>query len=798
MVMNRAAVSSLTSLAAIVALSSCGGGGTATHAPQPAHLSVVAAVSQADAGAGFGVTVKAVDSAGTVVTTFSGTVHFTSSDPQAVLPGDAPLGGGSGTFLVTLRTAGNQSITASDTSGSIGSGTSGAIAVATSKVNRLAVSPASGATTGTAFKVTVTAQDASGNTVTTYGGTVHFTASDPQAALPADSKLTGGTGSFPVTLKAPGVQTITATDTQTATITGTATLNVAAPLAITSGNPPAGVVGTNYGPGTTEFLKCIFIAIPSPQLVCSSVCTFSVSPSVGGCPLTPCRGVLFLPCYQMKIFFNGFTLKATGGIPPYLWSGSGLPSGLRVDATSGHIVGKPGKAGTYNVRIQVNDAVSSPTATANYVIQISNPPPPVVVATAALPIGTVNSPYIRYSFAASGGLPPLTFSASGVPANMSVSAAGVLSGTPATAGTFAISVTATDAANQPSPAQAFSLEVLATGFVPTGTMTTPRTGHTATLLNIGKVLVAGGASATGVLASAELFDPGTQTFSATGNMASARTAHTATLLQNNKVLMTGGGDSSENVVATAEIFDPASGTFTATGAMASARTAHTATLLQNNKVLITGGTDLSGNVLATAEIFDPTSGTFSTTGTMTTGRALHTATLLASGKVLVTGGSTNAAAELYDPATGTFSATGAMSSARTAHSASLLSDGTVLIAGGYDASGTALATAEVFNPTTGTFALTQPMAGQRYLHTAVVLSSGKVLLAGGLQNTGTELSAAETFDLSTGRFTAAADMTAVRFSHTATVLANGQVLVTGGQGGAPGSLGILATAELYQ
>ena len=71
--------------------------------------------------------------------------------------------------------------------------------------------------------VTVTAKDANGNTATSYGGTVHVTSSDAAAILPANATLTNGVGSFSVTLKTPGLHTITATDTATSTITGAQT-----------------------------------------------------------------------------------------------------------------------------------------------------------------------------------------------------------------------------------------------------------------------------------------------------------------------------------------------------------------------------------------------------------------------------------------------------------------------------------------------------------------------------------------------------------------------------------------------
>jgi hypothetical protein len=147
----------------------------------------------------------------------------------------------------------------------------------------------------------------------------------------------------------------------------------------------------------------------------------------------------------------------------------------------------------------------------------------------------------------------------------------------------------------------------ATGtFSVTGSMTTGRYAHTATLLSNGKVLIAGGHSGGASLASAELYDPATGTFSVTGSMSTARGAPTATLLPNAKVLIAGGaaivGGGGGGELASAELYDPATGTFTATGSMSTARDHHTATLLPNAKVLIAGG--YSGREsLASAELY---------------------------------------------------------------------------------------------------------------------------------------------------------------------------------------------------
>ena len=165
-------------------------------------------------------------------------------------------------------------------------------------------------------------------------------------------------------------------------------------------------------------------------------------------------------------------------------------------------------------------------------------------------------------------------------------------------------------------------------FVATGPMSTRRAGHTATVLQNGEVLVAGGASkiygsGRTIFASAELYSISKKRFSNTGAMLEARTGHTATLLADGKVLIAGGDDGTTSL-STAELYDPSTANFTATGAINFARDQCTATLLANGKVLIAGGAQLlpdgSGSVLDTAELYDPATGMFSLTGTMTWAR----------------------------------------------------------------------------------------------------------------------------------------------------------------------------------
>ena len=344
---------------------------------------------------------------------------------------------------------------------------------------------------------------------------------------------------------------------------------------------------------------------------------------------------------------------------------------------------------------------------------------------------------------------------------------------------------------------------------PTGQMTVGRQIQTATALDDGRVLVAGGYTRGDVaLASAFLFDPQTATFTPAGFLAAARGYDTATRLVDGRVLIAGGNPQQWQFngpfLASAELFDPKTGRFSSTGALGTARNVHTATLLLDGRVLFVGGNDAEPHGLASAELYDPKTGTFSPTGSLVAARGFHTATLLADGRVLITGGAANgwngnfmASAELYDPETGTFTATGSMADPRGNHTAILLVDGRVLITGGTGDGTTSHASAELYDPKTGTFTVTGSMTAARTFHDATMLGDGRVLVTGGdpagWVYDGPFLASAEIYDPKTRTFAETGSMAFRRTYHTATLLADGRVLVTAGYG----DVGPLASAEIY-
>lgn len=566
----------LISLCGVCLLNACGGGGSSSGgggnlAATHFSLTAPAAVS---AGSTFSVTVTALDATNNVATGYSGIVNFTSTDGQFGLLGGQSLTGATGTFPLSLRSAGSQTITATDVAKPTITGTTSSITV-TIEVARLTVAVPTGPgpaavynftfTAGAPLNFTVTALDGLGHIFPGYTGKVNFTSTDGQAVLPTSSNLTNGTGSFSAAFKTTGNQTITATDTATNSIDGTSiSVHVVAPP---SGFTPAGGMQIPREDHTMTVLN------DGKVLVVGGVDWFA-PPTQVGCTISIC-----------------FVLRALASA------------------------------------------------------EIFDP----------------------------------------------------------AAGTF----------------------------TSTGGMSANRVFHTATLLGDGRVLVTGGDDRyTNTYDTAEIFDPSTGAFTPTGSMLYARSGHTATLLANGRVLLAGGAGAKGIPPLSAELFDPTTGLFTATGAMITTRIWHTATLLGNGKVLIAGGAPAGASFL-TAELFDPVAGTFAPTGRMSANHSI--ATLLKTGLVLMTGGGT-ATAELFDPKTGTFAPAGSMSTMLGGATATLLPTGKVLVTGGLDATNYEVAAAEMFDPASVTFTSAGNMEVERTDHAAVLLTNGRVLITGGINS----------------------------------------------------------------
>lgn len=317
--------------------------------------------------------------------------------------------------------------------------------------------------------------------------------------------------------------------------------------------------------------------------------------------------------------------------------------------------------------------------------------------------------------------------------------------------------------------------------VPVGQLRTARHGHTGTLLPNGKVLIAGGASGSQFLASAELFDPASRTFTQIANMTTRRAGHTATLLRNGTVLIIGGAERPDRNLASTEIFDPATGTFTAGASMGTARTDHSATMLQDGRILVAGGSEVWPRGLTSAELYDPATGRFTPTGSMNEPRRPAGVVLLKSGEVLIPGGSGNdrsvlRSAELYDPAKGVFTLISPMTIRRHKHASSVLPDGSVLITGGSDESDWRgiYRSAEVFDAVANRFRAVADMNSLHFKHRSVELPDGRIVVAGGNRTV-------EIYNPQTRRFeVASGDLGRDYYFPSVTVLNDGSVLLSGG------------------
>ena len=292
-----------------------------------------------------------------------------------------------------------------------GGGASTPVPRPTSLATHFSVVTPGTANTGVTFQFTVTALDASNATVTGYSGKVHFTSADSQAKLPADVSLSGGIAQLSATLETAGNQTIAATDTISSTISGTSnaiTVTALPALAITSGNPPNGQVGVDYGPAAQQTLN-VFGAL----FWVGIWFVLSCSGTTGCVLLGTCKGILNpSPCHQKRQVFLGFNFTATGGLPPYSWAlspNSTLPPELNL-SSKGIVTGTPTTPGPFSTAVTVSDSAVPPTQmSANYPIVIAPPQAPVIDAIAHLPIGTLHSPYVGITFTASG-IPPFTWS----------------------------------------------------------------------------------------------------------------------------------------------------------------------------------------------------------------------------------------------------------------------------------------------------------------------------------------------------------------------------------------------------
>jgi N-acetylneuraminic acid mutarotase len=337
--------------------------------------------------------------------------------------------------------------------------------------------------------------------------------------------------------------------------------------------------------------------------------------------------------------------------------------------------------------------------------------------------------------------------------------------------------------------------------------------HTATLLQNGQVLVAGGDDGGAIPHPSDLserYDPASGHWLGTPSFPTGRMGQAASLLPDGRVLMTGGYRTGYNVTTalldSALTFDPATNNWRSVAAMPHLHGYHTQVTLQDGRVLVVSGyEDLAEMSRAEAsnlvELFDPTTGTWTSAATTPYWQVGHTTTLLDDGSVLMAGGASSGTphpyAQRYIPSTNRWRTAGSLTDARRDHVAALLSDGRVLIAGGRGDGGSYLRSASIYDLATNRWTDVAPMATPRTDATATTLPNGKVLVAGGY-NGRNYLASAELFDPTTNTWTVAPSMATGRDDHTATLLTDGRVLVAGGSAVATNSqFTTLSSVEIY-
>ncbi|MEY3314686.1 MAG: hypothetical protein RLZZ438_285 [Acidobacteriota bacterium] len=344
-------------------------------------------------------------------------------------------------------------------------------------------------------------------------------------------------------------------------------------------------------------------------------------------------------------------------------------------------------------------------------------------------------------------------------------------------------------------------------FTATGSLTTARAYHTATLLNSGKFLIAGGyAGGSDYFAGCELYDPSTGTWSSTGSLTLGRRDHEAVLLPTGKVLLTGGYNPGGGtaIKVNSELFNPTTGTWGAATSMNTKRQQFGLVWSPLvGKAIAIGGDEGKSTMSETVESYDPYLDTWTNKTSMATGRSGHTVTVLSDGKILVTGGysasnTVLSSVEVYDPVANTWTTKASMSTARHFHKATLMPDGKVLVTGGAGTSASSpsyLNSVEVYDPVANTWTSKASFTTARYRHISILMADGKILLAGGQTGSGTYTNTAYVYDPVANTWTAVGNLTVARGYSSASLLpTTGRILVVGGWGGSSLFYG---TTELY-
>ncbi|HJT16686.1 MAG TPA: kelch repeat-containing protein [Thermoanaerobaculia bacterium] len=316
-----------------------------------------------------------------------------------------------------------------------------------------------------------------------------------------------------------------------------------------------------------------------------------------------------------------------------------------------------------------------------------------------------------------------------------------------------------------------------------GPLVTARRGASATLLQDGRVLVAGGAGAgNGSLNRAEIYDPKTQTFRATSMpMNTTHGIPAAVLLNDGRVLISGG----DSISAIVEIYDPATDRFTVPTQPLTDHVNAPLVKLHDGRVLLAAGTDHQQSVNSAVEIYDPASNTWTFGGNLAQARQSQGEVVLPDGRVLFIGGFVNGSptfpdTEIFDVMMKT---SAIVANARYAAPAAVqLADGRAAVVN-INSFYTFDLGSQTFRQVGKTLPVSQP--------SVTLLTSGALLITSGHLTSGAASPLVLTLDPNTGIATQTDTLSVGRDLSTAVLLNDGSVLVIGGTGP-------LASAELVR
>lgn len=370
------------------------------------------------------------------------------------LPSNLVINTSTGAITGTPQNAGTFTVTVTVTDGPVSTNKQFVLTIAQGLAITTLVLPAG--VTGAAYSAALEASGGSGTR--TWAAT----------GLPANLSISGGTGVISGTPQTAGSFNVTVTVTDGG---GSAnrqyTLQISQGLTITTLTLPSGTAGIAYsaaieatgGSGARTWsasgLPANLGINPSTGLIAdtpltsgSFTVTVTVSDGAGSAnrqftltilePLSITTATL--PSGTTGTAYSA-TVAASGGSGTRTWSATGLPAGFGISATTGVISGTTQTSGSFPITVTVLDSVGS--ATRQFTLTITQG---LSILTATLPAGTVGAAYLA-SLEAGGAAGTRTWSATGLPANLSIApATGVISGTPQTSGSFPVNITVSDGA----------------------------------------------------------------------------------------------------------------------------------------------------------------------------------------------------------------------------------------------------------------------------------------------------------------------------------------------------------------